>query len=111
MGRCRPSPCRALQYERQSKNRPQNIAEAVFRGGVKVVHRRILVPRSLAFTTRFVGHRRDVFRGYLWSCTSSGIGGWSQSTGGGGRVWDFARFGSEDAALLGAAWLSAPAAD
>jgi DNA-binding response OmpR family regulator len=30
-------------YERRSKNRPQNAAGAVFCGGVKVVHRRILV--------------------------------------------------------------------
>jgi hypothetical protein len=32
-----------LLYERRSKNRPQNAAGAVFCGGVKVVHRRILV--------------------------------------------------------------------
>jgi hypothetical protein len=30
-------------YERRSKNRPQNAARAVFCGGVKVVHRRIFV--------------------------------------------------------------------
>jgi hypothetical protein len=31
-------------YERRSKNRPQSAARAVLCGGVKVVHRRNLVP-------------------------------------------------------------------
>lgn len=35
----------SVRYKRQSKNRPQNAARAVFCGGVKVVHRRILDSR------------------------------------------------------------------
>jgi hypothetical protein len=38
-----PIGVKSEQYERRSKNRPQNAAGAVFCGGVKVVHRRILV--------------------------------------------------------------------
>ncbi|MHB8392758.1 MAG: hypothetical protein ACYDBH_24795, partial [Acidobacteriaceae bacterium] len=67
-------------YERQSKNRPQNIAEAVFCGGVKVGHRRIFVLRTLAFAGGFVEHRRDVSRGYLWAHTACSFGGWAKST-------------------------------
>jgi hypothetical protein len=72
-----------LEYKRQSKNRPQNVARAVFCGGVKVVHRRILIPPGVAVQAASVEHRRDVFRGDLWARTASGIGGWAQSTSGG----------------------------
>jgi transposase len=49
-----------VEYERQSKNRPQEIAEAVFCCGVKVACRRISVLRTFAFARGFVEHRGDL---------------------------------------------------
>src|ERR1700731_5184838 len=59
----------------------------------------------------FMEHRRDVRGGDLWTCTASSSSRGQESAGGSQGVWAFARYGTEDARVRGAARLPAPAAD
>jgi transposase len=56
-------------------------------------------------------HRRDVRGGALWTCTASGSSRGQESAGGSQGVRAFARYGTEDAAVCGAARLPTTAAD
>src|SRR5271168_5648556 len=59
----------------------------------------------------FMGHRRDVRGGDLWTRTAGGSSRGQESAGGSQGVWAVARDGTEDAAVRGAARLPATAAD
>jgi hypothetical protein len=65
----------------------------------------------VALATWFMEHRRDVRGGDLRTCTASGSRRRQESAGGGQRVWPFARYSTEDAAVRSAARLSVTAAD
>ena len=57
-----------------------------------------------------MGHRRDVHRGDLWTCSASGVGGGQERACGGAGVWARARDRTQDAAVFGAAGLPAATA-
>src|SRR5271170_5098544 len=59
----------------------------------------------------FMGHRRDVRGGDLWTCTAGGSSRGQESAGGSQGVWAVAGDGTEDAAVRGAARLPATATD
>ena len=64
---------------------------------------------GVAEAAESMGHRRDVQGGTIRACTTCGIGGGTKSTGGSAGVRHLAGHGAEDAAVCGAAGVSAAA--